>query len=274
MTGKRRPGKAAKYAIDPVTHTPVVGLMIDRSTGQHYTRLSRTKKKFFGADIVEAVSRYKAWQAAEKGETVQLRSTHTLDMSRPDYWDILAASGSNEPTTVTLHDVDEDAFWLEVKRRLHAGPADFARRVGEPRIARLDDLTPLEESLTFDQVWDAYTSRRKKLTKEWLRKQRQQWRQFADATGKATLAEVSQDDVRRYDNVLEVQGQGRSGTWRNHRISTVRSILDAVLKQKKDTDRCRKVLAFCESWSVTRRNVWTRDRSHAKTCTPSWLKLM
>ena len=265
-------GRPAKY-VSGRDGKPVVGMSFNRSTGQYYSSHAKPRI-YFGSDFDQALSRFRAWEMARKGEGfLPLRDDPTkppirLRLPLPASWEgpvYVAGDRPGEfrevpavllPTLKDCSDrglytlVTTDAFYAKCRDLILKDSARFAERVGIPEIAYLQDLKPPGPSVTLRGVGDLYFGKRKKISVEWRRKQKAHWKEFVDSVGVKTIREVTDEGIERYHNNVwdEHEGNGRSPTYIAHRFQAVRTILRYAMRKTRDPQQIRRVLDLTEAF--------------------------
>ncbi len=263
----RKRGRRANYVVDRNNH-PVVGLSLDKANGQYYSTHQRPKK-YFGAELDQAIVRFKVWQAKQKGKTlipvavespgpgvnVRLGDIPAPEPPDPDRLDDPSYMERYQ-RLLTYTMMDEAALFEWARAEILADKSRFAERVGVPQIAWIDDIRPPEPSLTFRQVGERYFNKKRRLSAHWRRKQSAFWGEFTKIIGNKTLRETEDRDVDRYhDHVwAEYEKHQRSPTYLSHRFQAVRTILSHALSKGGDQGQIRRVLDLCRRFELARKH--------------------
>ena len=150
-----------------------------------------------------------------------------------------------EPGMYSL--VTVDALWAFVRQQFFDRPQYVAERTGIEQIGYLVDLKRPEPSISLDDVWSAYSRKRRSNSSAWKRDAKRYWDEFADAMNAKTIRDISANDVERYHESVWTAKlkHKRSAAYVNHRLTTVTAVLRHALKRGRDVAQLRRLLDLC-----------------------------
>ncbi len=131
-----------------------------------------------------------------------------------------------------------------IRRFILSNPAEAARRLEIPELARLTSLPPVLPSVPLNEVYDAYVGKRKRPSPKELAAVKRYWNAFVAAVSPAqTVADVTGDRVRGWvDSAFTPLNAGGSPKMVHHRIEYVRRVFAYAARQEVDSAECQRVL--------------------------------
>ncbi len=256
MIGRR--GRPPKYVLGR-DKRPVVGLSREKSSKRYYASHSRPRK-YFGTNLDQAIMQFRLWESAQgKTTTILLPNLQPLIAKRDQEESVREGWITKEHAEKRIPwptDVPEDAFYAKCRELILKNPARFAERVGIPEIGFLQDLKPPERSISLTKVGELYFGKKRKISRDWTRKQTLFWSEFKTAVRAKTVRELEVEDLRRYHDTVwrAAEEQAHSPTYIAHRLQAVRTILRYALKHGQDQEQIRRVLDLTEVFENPKKN--------------------
>lgn len=247
--GKRR-GRPADYVKSP-SGEPIVGLSVEKTSGKYYTSHHRPKK-FFGRDYHDAIRRFRAWEARQKGERIhvtvvapikdsKVRAEFQRYADKEEAWvtDDIAAY-YRELLTVDQRQratMLSDDFWTLVRVAILDDPYLAAQRTGLP-LDRLESLPPSKPSITLSEALAHYKGKTKPISKDELKQIEWAWDDFKKTVSARTIRDIDKASVTKWIKGLVTD---HSAKFAKNRIGRAKTVL--LYNQKHETDQyCGRVL--------------------------------
>jgi len=243
-------GRPAKHFRDS-TGKEIHGLAL-RSDGRFYA--IRARNKTFGKDPIQAIRKFRQWEAKQGKLTAQLVDSEPWDLPE-DAGPRLREWKDNLPNgNDIIHSLPTDMLWEYFAAQLHERPQWVADRTGIEQIGYLSELKPPPPSLKVEKIAELYGDKINCGDKE-KRRSLSAWNEFIKIMRKQdsikTLADIQSWHVEAYHSWVHSQfGTVWTAKTIKRRFGNIRGQLRYALKRCADRDQVRRVLdltAFFEA---------------------------
>jgi len=276
-------GRPAKYVVDPKTGRPIDGLSYNKILGQFYVTHSKPRR-WLGHELTLAKFKLAQWKTQQEGPTAHVTTERTLPLSviqdikgvprevrRLSYGhDLRGGPSPTAPIPITpelieqikdqtgktdvqiAFDLTPSDEWEYIRSLILSDVREFSRRVG----LNIQVMDRPEPSLTLEQVDNLYHDHRE-ATKDWKRKARQFWSEFAKAVQPATtVADVTVDQVRNYrDSILAKYKAGdASRVYVGHRFRCITTMLRYSEREGHSSTDLTNLLHACRMLVPPKKN--------------------
>lgn len=256
-------GRPPQYVNDR-NGNPIVGLSRNPETairkkngktyhvtdGRYYATGSKPRV-YFGSDFDLAVRRFRAWQARERGQKVEVEYDVPLSPESKKKHDVLRRAYGKPPVGDSLPVTDslpEEVFWGKVRELLidANGRRLAAQKTGIKELEWLFDLEPPPPPMTLEEIGNLYVSKKPPIGSDERKQVRQFWRQFREIVGVDTLGELTQEHIRNYCNrVYEIQeDNGHKPSYIDKRFGKIKTVVNWLDKMNLSPDQSRRVRAM------------------------------
>lgn len=208
MTGtKKRRGRKPSFVL--YNGQAIEGLYVtynaDKSVRNYYYLDKNNKQISCTSDLKEAVRRYSKYQNKVNyvkvfGEPKALDLNNLKEgFSRKTEFEVIIDKGE-----ATIQTIDLYPKHLIVQRfveLLKEDPYGIAKLSGIPELADIENIDPLPKSVTLSEIRDDY-NKRTDIERKTVRDELRYFKVFCDVVGRATLREITFDDVRKYADYI------------------------------------------------------------------------
>ena len=224
-----------------------------RKDGRYYATHSKDKRSL-GTDFDAALVKFREWEARQRKEFVSLPAERPdrrffggRDFQRAPEGAILYDPGFAIPTEPYDAMVLSEDFWALVGRAIRENPHLAAEKTGLP-LTRLHLFKEPGESVPLSDIGSAYLNRPEAMSYQYKHDTTRYWNEFVGLVGeKATVADVSAEDVRRYRD--KIHADRRSGDRAVHyvrsRFTAIRTVLNYAYDLNLDAERIGHLRQLC-----------------------------
>lgn len=276
MAKQRRPvAEWAGRELKAMMHGQEVCVKLDPCNKTYYCSVPRQgrggrDRKWLSTDLAKAAVEF--WRLIEEGLAQSLVHVPQADLKRvpelpPDIalmMDKINRMGAKAPDRAAeklqqkialkyTQTYIPETILAAIFREWLTDPYQCSIRVGDERLAMLDQLTPVQ-SIPLKEMGDYYydfvpTNREQASDRE-RQKVRGWWSEFVKLTGRAMLDEITKADIQRYTSkiILAAKKEGRSPTWIGHRFSAVGTVLRVYRTKLEDKTLVNKVLGWLKDF--------------------------
>ena len=276
--GKKRRGRPPKFAKNPKTKLPVVGMSED-SNGYYYSfwrgeRLS--KRPHFGPpgdeNFDDAFDEFQQYMIEHKGGKFDLIETNGFAPNPQSIkiesgtqivrWsDVVIKDTTSEPMIIQevfdettgerRYRIREDVKWKIVEDAIRQNPKLASEKTRIEELAYLKNITLPTSSLTLQKVGEIYCQRKYNqngdpITPGTIRNAKTWWKEFCKVVNVKTIRDVTSEDVRKYNDYVHEEARKRDG-WRRYilnRFYTVNSIVNHIrgTDNREDKFKLKEIL--------------------------------
>jgi integrase len=231
---------------------------------KRYFRYKDGKEEYLGKDLDSAVFEFRRKERSEQRgmKTVEVlieplneKKDLATEPRITDDWGSIAqpvvkiVSNNPEEADIPVYDgnvIDLPELYMIkwAKELILNNPAEAALKLGIPQLANLQDLAPPPKSLSLNEVFTFYETKRKPTTKKELEDSRAWWKEFVKITGVRTIRELTVSLIQKYQNEIynRKSKEKYSAVWVSHRFGKIRTIFRNALKIGQNQDELRKAL--------------------------------
>ncbi len=262
-------GRPPKYVPD-ADGKPIVGLSYNKHLDKFYATHS-SPRVYFGSNPLEAISRFRRWEARQKGRSldqiesslripldnvyqiISLLENQPEELRRSPEAIILGIDELDYETGWTTYDRRDDTLSTEsvslpvLRERIRKALLTNLHGFGEWVGLRLDIVDKPSPSLTLEQLGKLYLEG-KSVTPDWRRKAKLFWTEFCDAVAPATtVAGVTVEAIRSYRDKIRNKHKAEevSAVYVKHRFRSIVTILRFAEKEGHSSPELTQFLHNC-----------------------------